>query len=172
MHPLKAEGLNNRFMTDISNKIQITLKKNGNYFVLSNDQTREILQSQNIRFDTQCMDVNCLAAFGENTGVDFVIGGEVKLVPGGYHVKFILVGTLRNRSINSISKKLTDNIYKIIQNDIPSIINDLLDSPKFDVPRSLTVKSDVDSANVYMDGIFVGKTPFTTSEIGFGEHTV
>ena len=118
------------------------------------------------------MDVNCLAAFGENTGVDFVIGGEVKLVPGGYHVKFILVGTLRNRSINSISKKLTDNIYKIIQNDIPSIINDLLDSPKFDVPRSLTVKSDVDSANVYMDGIFVGKTPFTTSEIGFGEHTV
>ena len=159
-------------MKTFTNKIQTTLKKNGNYFLLSNDQTREILQSQNIAIDNQCIDVNCLAAFGTNTDVDFVIGGEVKLVSGGYHIKLILVSALRNRSINSVSKKLTGNIDNIIREDIPSIINDLLDSPKFDLPRSLTVKSDVDSTNVYIDGIFVGKTPYTTSEIGFGEHTV
>ena len=159
-------------MNDISNKIQTTLKKNGNYLLLSNDQTREILRSQNIRFDTACMDVNCLAAFGKNTGVDFTIGGEIKLVPGGYQLKLILVGTVQNRAMNSITKKLTDNIVHIIQTDIPSIINDLLASPKSDVPRSLTVKSDVDSAIVYIDGMLVGKTPYTTSDIAFGEYTV
>ena len=37
---------------------------------------------------------------------------------------------------------------------------------------TLTVKSDADSATVYLDGILVGKTPFTKSDLSFGYHSV
>ena len=113
-----------------------------------------------------CLSVECLTSFGKNVEVDFAIGGEIKKVPNGLSISLSLVNSIQSKQMNSISKIIRGDLTHIINNEIPSLINDLLDKAREQRSGSLVVKSDVDSAAVYVDGILEGKTPFFTSEIG------
>jgi len=157
--PLNMEEINRRIRSQIVTKIQTTLKKRDNYFTLGPDQVREILQSQDLNTNSPCLNVGCLANFGKNVEVDFAIGGEIKNAPNGFTINLILVSTSQNRQMNSISKTIRGDQYYLINNEIPSLINDLLNEPKSEQASSLTVNSDADSSAVYVDGILAGKTP-------------
>ena len=104
--------------------------------------------------------------------MDFAIGGEIKIVPNGLSIYLILVSSSQSKQINSISKTIRGDFTHLINNEIPPLIDDLLDEAKNQQPASLTVKSDADSSAVYVDGILVGKTPFSTSNISFGRHSI
>jgi len=170
--PLSMEEISRRNKSRITIKVQTTLRKDGNYFVLGPDQVREILHSQSLNTKSACVDVECLAIFGKNVGVDFAIGGEIKKVPAGFSFNLILVSSSQTEQMNSISKTIRGDLNNLINNEIPALINDLLDEPVYEKAGSLTVRSDADSAAVYIDGIFVGKTPYATSNIGFGRHSI
>ena len=170
--PLSMDEINRRVRSRIITKFQTTLKKRDNYFTLGPDQVREILQSQGLNTNSECLNVGCLANFGKNVEVDFAIGGEIKNAPNGFTIYLILVSSSQNRQMNSVSKTIRGDQYHLINNEIPSLINDLLNEPKSEQSVSLTVNSDADSSAVYVDGILAGKTPYYTSDISFGRHSI
>ena len=172
IHPLTLINLSDLVGRRLDSRIRTIIKKNGNYFVFSGDQVREILQSQNLSTQSNCKTVDCLSAFGQNTGADFGIGGEIRLLPNGYHFDLNLVGTVQKRRMNHVSKTLTSDWDRLINTELPDLINKLLETPKTEISGTLIVKSDADSALVYIDGILVGKTPYTNSDMSFGSHSV
>ena len=170
--PLNMSELSRRNRSRIRTKFQTILGRRNNYFLLGPDQVKLILQSQGLSTTTECLSVECLASFGKNVEVDFAIGGEIKKVPNGLSISLSLVNSIQSKQINSISKIIRGDLTRIINNEIPSLINDLLDKAKEQKSGSLAVQSDVDSAAVYVDGILAGKTPFFTSDISFGSHSI
>ena len=172
IHPLSFINLSDRVGTILESRIRTILKKNGNYFIFSGDQVREILRSQNLSTQNNCKSVDCLSIFGTNTAADFSIGGEIILLPDGYKFNLNLVGAAQKRRMNYLSKILTSDFEQLINFELPDLINKLLETPKFETSGTLIVKSDADSATVYIDGILVGKTPFIKSDLSFGYHSV
>ena len=172
IHPLSFINLSDRVGTLLESRIRTILKKNGNYFIFSGDQVREILRSQNLSTQNNCKSVDCLSIFGTNTGADFSIGGEIILLPDGYKFNLNLVGAAQKRRMNYLSKILTSDLEQLINFELPDLINKLLETPKFETSGTLIVKSDADSATVYIDGILVGKTPYIKSDLSFGYHSV
>lgn len=170
--PLSMNEISRRERSRIRTKFQTILGKRNNYFILGPDQVKVILQSQGLNTTTECLSVECLASFGKNVEVDFAIGGEIKKVPNGFSISLSLVNSIQSKQMNSISKIIRGDLTHIINNEIPSLINDLLDKAKEQRSGSLAVQSDVDSAAVYVDGILAGKTPFFTSDISFGNHSI
>ncbi|TFB13610.1 hypothetical protein E3V33_01250 [Candidatus Marinimicrobia bacterium MT.SAG.4] len=81
IYPLSLINLSDRVGRKLDSRIRTIINKNGNYFVFSGDQVREILQSQNLSTQSNCKSVDCLSTFGQNTGADFGIGGEIRLLP-------------------------------------------------------------------------------------------
>ena len=172
IYPLSFNNLSDRVGKILESKIRTTIKKNGNYFLYSGDQVREILRSQNLSTKSNCKTVDCLSSFGSNTGVDFGIGGEIKLLPSGYQFDLNIVAASQNRRMNYVSKILTSDWEQLIDHELPTLINKLLETPKLEKLGSLMVKSDADSATVYLDEILVGKTPYTKSDLSYGHHSV
>ena len=172
IHPLSFINLNNRVGTILESRIRTIVKKNGNYFLLSGDQVREILGSQNLSPQNNCNTVDCLSTFGINTGTDFSIGGEIKLLPDGYQFSLNLIGAAQKRQMNYVSKILTSELEQLINFELPDLINKLLETPELEILGTLIVKSDADSATVYIDGILVGKTPYIKSDLSYGYHSV
>lgn len=172
IHPLSFTNINDRVGMKLESRIRTIVKKNGNYFLFSGDQVREILRSQNLSTQNICNSVLCLSTFGTNTGADFSIGGEIKLLPNGYQFNLNIVGAAQKRRMNYVSKILTSDFEQLINFELPDLINKLLETPKIETLGTLIVKSDADSATVYLDGILVGKTPFTKSGLSFGYHSV
>lgn len=172
IHPLSFINLNNRVGTILESRIRTIVKKNGNYFLLSGDQVREILRSQNLSTQNNCDTVDCLSTFGTNTGADFSIGGEIKLLPDGYQFSLNLIGAAQKRQMNYVSKILASELEQLINFELPDLINKLLETPKLEILGTLIVKSDADSATVYIDGILVGKTPYIKFDLSYGYHSV
>ncbi len=172
MYPYAYSNIGDKIGAKLESRIRTIINQNGNYFLFSDDQIREFLQSQNLSTQESCIKVDCLSTFGSNTGSDFTIGGEIKLLPNGYHFSLNLVGTAQKRQMNFVSKLLTDDWEQLLSAELPDLINKLLETPKFVKSGSLTVESDADSAIVYIDGILVGKTPYTNSEMSFGDHSI
>ena len=172
IHPLSFTNIKDRVGRILESRIRTIVKKNGNYILFSGDQVREILRSQNLSTQNNCNSVVCLSTFGTNTGADFCIGGEIKLLPNGYQFDLNLVGTAQKKRMNYVTKLLTSDLEQLINFELPDLINKLLETPKFETLGTLIVKSDADSATVYLDGILVGKTPYTKSGLSFGYHSV
>ena len=172
VYPLSMDEISRRNRSRIRTKFQTILRKRSNYYVLGPDQVKIILQSQGLNTKSTCVNIECLANFGKNVEVDFAIGGEIKIVPNGLSIYLILVSSSQSKQMNSISKTIRGDLTHLINNEIPPLIDDLLDEAKNQQPASLTVKSDADSSAVYVDGILVGKTPFSTSNISFGRHSI
>jgi len=101
IHPLSLNNLSDRIGRILDSRIRTIIKKNGNYFVFSSDQVREILRSQNLSTQGNCNTVDCLSTFGFNTGAEFGIGGEIRLLPNGYLFDLNLVGVLQKKTDES-----------------------------------------------------------------------
>jgi len=172
IHPLSFTNINDRVGSILESRIRTTVKKNGNYFLLSGDQVREILSSQNLSTQNNCKTVVCLSTFGTDTGADFSLGGEIKLLPEGYQFNLNLVGAILKQRMNYVSKILTSDFEQLINFELPDLIIKLLETPEIETLGTLMVKSDADSAIVYLDGILVGKTPYIKSDLSFGYHSV
>jgi len=74
--------------------------------------------------------------------------------------------------MNYVSQILTSELEQLITFELPDLINKLLETPELEILGTLIVKSDADSAIVYLDGILVGKTPFIKSDLSYGYHSV
>lgn len=172
IHPLSFTNLSDRDGAILDSRIRTIIKKNGNYYLFSGDQVREILRSQSLSTQNNCKTVDCLSTFGSNTGADFSIGGEIILFSNGYHFDLNLVGVMHKKRMNYVSKLLSNDWEQLINFELPALINRLLETPEFETLGTLIVKSDADSATVYLDGILVGKTPYTKYDLSFGYHSV
>ena len=93
VYPITIENSDSKRRRNIGNKFHTTILKNGNYYLLSSDQVREILNSQSMNTDDKCVSIECLSSFGTNVGVEFTIGGEIKIVEDGFSFQFNLVNS-------------------------------------------------------------------------------
>ncbi len=191
-----SEGISAGDAALITDRLNAELFKTGRVNLLERDQIQDILKEQGFQGSGVCTDEACLVEMGQILGVREIVTGSLgrlgSLIIINLRAIDVGTGQITKMVSQDIPGKLEDVIYylpniarKLVGLKPTAVIKpetaERITEDKKPVPEELkpskntcmlVVKTIPESATVVLNGITVGKTPFTDNTLIPGQYTL
>lgn len=166
----------------LSDRFRESLIATDSFRVMERNQMELILKEQGFQQTGACKDNECLVTIGQLIAVQKIISGSVSRVGGMYTVSVKLLSVKSGVVEQSISEDCDCTVEELLTRVMERLAKRIAgiaveaSTQKIEIKRgdaSLFIKTDPDSARIFIDGKLVdGITPITIDNLSSGEHSV
>jgi TolB-like protein len=165
-------GLTQSEISTLSDRLRSLLVRTNTFDVVDRGKMEEILKEQGFQM-SGCTSAECVVEAGQILGVEQMITGSIGKIGRLYTIDVILIDVQTAKIIKSITRDYQGEIEGLVAL-MQSITNELSGLHKTPPATSqngkITVTSQPDNSEVYIDNRLIGKTPIKLYEIMAGEH--
>jgi TolB-like protein len=165
-------GLTQSEISSLSDRLRSLLVRTNAFDVVDRGQMEEILKEQGFQM-SGCTSAECAVEAGQILGVEEMITGSIGKIGRLYTIDIVLIDVETARIIKSITRDYQGEIEGLVAL-MQSITNELSGLQKSPPPPAqktrITVNSNPNNSEVYIDNRLIGKTPINQHDISPGEH--
>jgi TolB-like protein len=165
-------GLTQSEISSLSDRLRSLLVRTNAFDVVDRGQMEEILKEQGFQM-SGCTSAECAIEAGQILGVEEMITGSIGKIGRLYTIDIVLIDVETARIIKSITRDYQGEIEGLVAL-MQSITNELSGLQKSPPPPAqktrITVNSNPNNSEVYIDNRLIGKTPINQHDISPGEH--
>lgn len=165
-------GLTNSEISSLSDRLRSLLVRTNAFNVVDRGKMEEILKEQGFQMGG-CTSAECVVEAGQILGVEQMITGSIGKIGRLYTIDIVLIDVQTAKIIKSITRDYQGEIEGLVSL-MQSITNELSGLQKSTPPAAQTAKisvtSNPDNSEVYIDNRLIGKTPVNMHEAAAGQH--
>lgn len=165
-------GLTKSEISSLSDRLRSLLVRTKAFDVVDRGQMEEILKEQGFQM-SGCTSAECAIEAGQILGVEEMITGSIGKIGRLYTIDIVLIDVQTARIIKSITRDYQGEIEGLVAL-MQSITNELsgLQKPQTTPKKKIeiSVNSQPNNSEVYIDNQLVGRTPLKLSDVSAGQH--
>lgn len=155
----------------ITERFRTELVTTGSFNVLERKQVNSILEEQGFIL-SGCVDNSCNVEVGQLLGVEYIIVGTIGKIEGTYTVTLRLVNISSGKIQNTVTGDCAGPLSDVLMNTTKELAEKLVLQVQNAEYGTLNIKSEPTGSQVYLNDIYVGKTPFSSTQLLPGDYTL
>jgi len=162
---LDANGVTEAEGKALSDRLRIEIFNTGVFVVMERDKMTKILDEMQFQM-SGCTSDECVVEVGRIVGVKKMIAGSVSKVGEIYSVSIRLIDVETSKIEATAIEDIEGSLGTVLTKAVPSVAKQIsgLKRPVIDLPvkkSSFNVSTQPFNADIYMDGVYYGRSPIT-----------
>jgi len=169
-------GLSEAEIGTLTDRMRSMLVRTQAFNVIDRGLMEEVLSEQGFQM-SGCTSTDCAVEAGKILGVEQMVSGTIGKLGKLYTVDVILIDVSTSQIIKSLTRDYSGEIEGLI-GLMKSIADELagaeksyqIKPPKKEIVTGISVKTEPPGANVFLNDVMLGQTPYENKKLNAGKH--